>query len=208
MMSHGTIILEHTSGRFTKIRNVANFDEYLHVVKQTVQGASGHLRAYDVVSLIEKGEGLFVEFKETLRYDVRKGEVSKEIERMVLKSIVGFMNAEGGTLVIGVSDKGVVMGLENDFKNLPKKNRDGLENHIGMLIKTHIGLPFAKYVGIGFDKIEEKDVCVVNVMECHKPAYLHNGDKSEDFFVRVGNSTQPFSMSDAEDYIKSHWKSR
>ena len=208
MMAHGTIILEHTSGRFTRIRNVANYEEYLHVVKQTVQGASGHLRSYDVESLIEKGEGLFIEFKETLRYDVRKGEVSKEIEKMVLKSIVGFLNAEGGTLVIGVSDKGIVTGLENDFKNLPKKNRDGLENHISMIIKNHIGLPFAKYVGVGFDKIEGKDVCVINVMESHKPAYLHNGDKSEDFYVRVGNSTQPFSMSDAEDYIKSHWKTR
>ncbi len=208
MMNHGTIILEHTNGRFTKIRNVASYEEYLHIVKQTVQGASGHLRSYDVESLVEKGEGLFIEYKETLRYDVRKGEVSKDVEKMVLKSIVGFLNAEGGTLVIGVSDKGVVMGLENDFKNLPKKNRDGLENHISMLIKNHIGLPFAKYVGVGFDKIEGKDVCVVNVMESHKPAYLHNGDKSEDFYVRVGNSTQPFSMSDAEDYIKSHWKTR
>ncbi len=208
MMNHGTIILEHTSGRFTKVRNVANYEEYLHVVKQTVQGASGHLRSYDVESLIEKGEGLFVEFKETLRYDVRKGEVSKEIERMVLKSIVGFMNAEGGTLVIGVSDKGTIVGLEDDFKNLPKKNIDGMENHISMLIKTHIGLPFAKYVGVGFDKVEGKDVCVVNVVDSHKPAYLRNSDKTEDFFVRVGNSTQPFSMSYAEDYIKSHWKSR
>jgi membrane protein YdbS with pleckstrin-like domain len=206
MMFHGTIILEHKSGRVTKLRNVGNFEEYLHIIKQTVQGASGHLRTKDITMLLEHGEGLFVELKETLRYDVRKGEVSKEMEKMVLKSIVGFLNAEGGTLLIGVSDGGVVVGLDNDYKNLPKKNRDGLENHLSMLIKTSIGLTFAKYVGVAFEAIEGKDVCMVTVTESHKPAYLRNGDRTEEFFVRVGNSTQPFSMSDAEDYIKTHWK--
>jgi hypothetical protein len=206
LMSHGTIILEHVGGRVTKLRNIANFEEYLHIVKQTVQGASGHLRTRDINQLLEHGEGLFVELKETLRYDVRKGEVSKEMERMVMKSIVGFLNAEGGTLVIGVSDLGAVVGLENDYKNLPKKNRDGFENHVSMLIKTTIGLPFAKYVGVEFESIDGKDVCVVSVSESHKPAYLRNSDRTEEFFVRVGNSTQPFSMSDAEDYIRSHWK--
>ncbi len=207
-MHHGTIILEHSNGRETKIKNVGSYEDYLHIIKQTVNGVSGRLIDHDVAQLIERGEGLYVEFKETLRYDVRKGEVSKEMERMVLKTIVGFMNSEGGTLVIGVSDTGAVVGLENDLKNLPKKNRDGLENHLSMLIKTTIGLPFAKYVSASFEKIEDKEVCVVTVMESHKPAYLRNSDKTEEFFVRVGNSTQPFSMSEAEDYIKSHWKQR
>ncbi len=208
MMHHGTIILEHASGRVTKIRNVGNYDEHLLTVKQLAQGVSGRMRVRGVKPLLEKGEGLFVEFKETLRYDVRKGEVSKEMERMVLKSIVGFLNADGGTLVIGVNDDAMVVGLENDFKCLPKKNKDGLENHISMLLKTTIGLPFAKYVDVDFETVDGLEVCVVSVSGSHKPAYLRNSDKTEEFFVRVGNSTQPFSMSDAEDYIKTHWKSR
>jgi predicted HTH transcriptional regulator len=56
------------------------------------------------------------------------------------------------------------------------------------------------------ETIEGNDICVVSVKEGHKPAYVMNGDKKEDFFVRVGNSTQPFSMSEAEEYIKTHWK--
>ena len=75
-----------------------------------------------------------------------------------------------------------------------------------MLIKTMIGLPFAKYVGVTFERVEGKDVCVISVDECQKPAYVKNGDRREEFFVRVGNSTQPFSMSEAEEYIKTHWK--
>jgi membrane protein YdbS with pleckstrin-like domain len=208
MMNHATIILEHDNKRITRIRNIANVDEYLYIVKQMVQSSSGRLISHDINTLLDQGEGIFVEFKETLRYDVRKGEVSKEIEKMVLKTIVAFLNADGGTLVIGVDDNAQIVGLEEDYKALPKKSRDGFENHLNMLIKTTIGLPFTKYINARFEKIDNKDICVISVKKSHKPAYLHNhnGDKKEEFFVRVGNSTQPFSISEAEEYISSHWK--
>ncbi len=205
MMYHATIILEHSNGRVTKIKNVSNYDEHVHVIKQLAHSSSGRLLTRDPKILIEKGEGLFVEFKETMRYDAKKGEISKELEKMITKTIVGFLNADGGTLIIGVNDDGRVVGLENDYKTLPKKNRDGFENHITMLIKTMIGMTFTKYVSTSFETIDGKDICLVIVREGHKPAYLHNGDKKEDFYVRVGNSTQPFSMSEAEEYIKTHW---
>jgi membrane protein YdbS with pleckstrin-like domain len=205
MMNHATIILEHNNGRVTKIKNVAGYDEYVHIIKQMAHSASGRVLTTDPKVLIEEGEGLFLEFKETLRYDTRKGEVNKEMERAVIKTVVGFLNADGGTLIIGVNDDGKAVGLDNDIKTLPKKNIDGLENHLNMLVKTMIGLSFSKYVNIKFAKVDEKDICVVTVNEGHKPAYLINGDKKEDFYVRVGNSTQPFSMSETSEYIKTHW---
>ena len=206
MMHHATIILEHSNDRVTKIKNTGNFDEYVHIIKQMLRNPNGKLPARDISILLKEGEGSSVEFKETLRYDVRKGEVSREIERMVLKTVVAFLNADGGTLVIGVNDAGEAVGLEDDYKALPKKNRDGFENHLSMLIKTTIGLPFSKYVAVKFEKIKDNEVCVISVSESHKPAYLRAPDKKEEFFVRVGNSTQPFSMSEAEEYIKTHWK--
>lgn len=206
MMHHGTIILDHGNRRITKIKNIPNFEEYVHIIKQMAHSASGRLITQDPKVLIEEGEGLFSEFKETLRYDVRKGEVSKEMERVVMKTIVGFLNAEGGNLIIGVNDEGKVVGLENDYKTLPKKNKDGFENHMNMLIKTMISLQFSKYISIKFDRIEGKEICLISVREGHKPAYLVNSDKKEEFFVRVGNSTQPFSMSETSEYIKTHWR--
>ena len=230
MMHHATIILEHTNGRVTKIKNVANFEEYVFSIKQMVHNASGRILTRDPKMLLEEGEGSFLEFKETLRYDTRKGEVNKEMEKMVMKTIVGFLNANGGTLIIGVNDSGKAIGLDSDYKTLPKKNRDGFENHINMLVKIMIGLAFSKYIDIKFDnvKIESSDmnvkngedikskdkentsqkivdICMITVNEGHKPVYLSNGDKKEDFYVRVGNTTQPFSMSEASDYIKNKW---
>ena len=206
MPHHASLIFEHANGRVTKIRNVPGYDEHIYLIKSMVQEASGRVLTKDPAELIEQGEGMYIEFKETLRYDARKGETSRELERMVLKTIVAFLNSDGGTLLIGVDDGGKVSGLNDDYKTLTKKNRDGFENHLTALVKTAIGLPFAKYVRAAFEPIDGKDICVISVKGAHKPAYLRNGDRSEEFFVRVGNSTQPFSMSEAEEYIKTRWK--
>ncbi|MEI7463503.1 MAG: RNA-binding domain-containing protein [Candidatus Taylorbacteria bacterium] len=205
MLHHATIIMEHSNGRITRIRNVSNIKEHVYVIKSFIEEASGRTITKDPRILIKNGESLYVEFKETMRYDGRKGEISKELEKVVLKTIVAFLNSEGGTLIIGVNDDGKVIGLTNDYKTLTKKNRDGFENHLTMLVKTLIGLQFTKYIDVHFEEIDGNDICIVFVKSAHKPAYLVNSDKKEDFFVRVGNSSQPFSMSEAEEYIKNHW---
>lgn len=206
MMYHATIIINHRNNRSDKIKNVSKADEYVHIIKQMVHIASGQLKVLDISYLLKEGEGFSTEFKESLRYDRRRKMVSKELERVVMKTIVAFLNTKGGTLLIGVSDEGNVVGLENDYNSLPKKNRDGFENHLSQLIKTMIGLPFTKYVSTRFETIDGKEVSMVSVTESHRPAYLHNNDQREDFFVRIGNSTQPFSMSETEEYIKTRWK--
>src|SRR3989344_2027653 len=75
MMRHATIIINHSSGRTTKIKNVSSADEYVHIIKQMVRNRSGQLPNHGVVHLIKEGEGLLTEFKETLRYDRRRNEV-------------------------------------------------------------------------------------------------------------------------------------
>jgi schlafen family protein len=56
-------------------------------------------------------EGDTVEFKSALRWDYDKGQPSKEIERAIAKMIVGFLNsAQGGTLVVGMSDTKEILG--------------------------------------------------------------------------------------------------
>ena len=118
MMNHATIILEHNNERVTKIKNIGNFVEYVYIIKQMVHSSSGKIFIKDIKSLIEDGEGLLLEFKETLRYDIRKNEMNKEMEKSIMKTIVGFLNASGGILLIGVRDNGEIIGLENDYKTL------------------------------------------------------------------------------------------
>jgi len=204
-IKHATLILERSNNKITKISNIPNFEECANFIKQNIKKTSGDTSPINITSLLKRGEGSDLEFKETLRYDLRKNEVNKEIEKTIIKSIVGFLNASGGNLLIGVNNEGNVVGLEKDYNSLPRKNRDGFENHLTMLIRTMIGLSYTRYIKISFENVQEKEVCIVSVREGYKPAYLKAGDKKEEFFVRTGNTTQPFSMSETEEYIKNHF---
>lgn len=204
LIKHATIILEHKEGNKTKIRNVPNFDEHLYIIERAIP--SPLEKTSNIFSLIESGESMNLEFKQTLRYDIRKKQPSKEIEYSNLKTITGFLNSEGGMLIIGVSDSKEISGLEMDYSTLQKKDRDGFENHLNNLIKASIGINVVNYVSIKFEKLKEKEVCIVSVKPSSKPVYLSGSDGKEQFFVRLNNSSHPFSMSEAQEYIKSRWK--
>ncbi len=205
LMYHATILLEHNNGRITQIQNVADYEECVAVIKQAMENGGKRNTNHSLTEIIKQGEGKFIEFKQTLRWDARNKQTHKDLERAVAKTIVGFLNNDGGTLLIGVDDNGKITGLEDDYKTLPKKNRDGFENHFTLIVKTMIGMKFRGYINLRFVEQSGKDVCIVDVEPSHKPAYLHAGEGKEEFFVRAGNSTQPLTMSEAEEYIKTRW---
>ena len=60
--------------------------------------------------LIAGGESKLVEFKQTARVNVHTNKRDPVIEQMVVKTVAGFMHAEGGTLLVGVTDTGKVSG--------------------------------------------------------------------------------------------------
>ena len=64
----------------------------------------------DLIDLIRDGESDVVEFKSTLRTNLHTSKPDKAIEYTVLKTLAGFLNTNGGTLVIGISDDGTPVG--------------------------------------------------------------------------------------------------
>ena len=66
---------------------------------------------HGVRHLMACGENNRLEFKSSIRWDVDEGRVSKVLEGVAIKTIAGFLNAEGGTLLIGVDDSGRAVGL-------------------------------------------------------------------------------------------------
>jgi len=155
-----------------------------------------------VKEVIMGGEDTFIEFKSSLRWDIRKNRVNKDLESKIIKTISSFLNSNGGVLLIGVGDDGMIVGLENDFSTLKKKDRDSFELQITSLIKKYIGSEFLTDYSINFEDIEEKIVCKIVVpRRCKKPVFF---EKSE-FYIRPGNSTQPLNMEETTEYIKLNW---
>lgn len=143
----------------------------------------------DIHEMILNGETDKVEFKQTLRFDTKKNEKNTALEYVVIKTIAGFLNEEGGTLVIGVKDKGEPVGLEDDFKTLSKPDADGFQLHLTQLCRNHIGSDLLSHIKITFPEIEEKILCVVRVSKCSR-SVITKSEGREDYFVREGNSTR------------------
>src|SRR5439155_7908424 len=78
-----------------------------------------------IEAIIARGEGKVVEFKATGRKNLHTGDKDPKVEWGVVKTLAGFMNAHGGTLLVGVADDGEVSGLEADFPFLKKPDCDG-----------------------------------------------------------------------------------
>ena len=55
-----------------------------------------------VEELIDNDEDYAVEFKSTARWDLREDQPSKAMEDAIVKTVAGFLNTDGGTLLIGV----------------------------------------------------------------------------------------------------------
>lgn len=174
-------------------------------IKQLKQYREGDLKQRVKYGL-EKGEGPTIEFKETLRYDLRKNQVNKDLEFEVIKEISGFLNAYGGLLMIGVSDEKEIKGLEKDYKTLGrKKDKDEFSLRLTQLITNHIGNKFSDYWKIDFLTIDDKEICIVDVLPSTTPIFTKKWNE-EEFYVRKGSATRPFKRSEPHYYIQTHFK--
>lgn len=159
----------------------------------------------ELEELILSGEGERLEFKSTLRYDLRMKGVNKKLEYVIAKTIAAFLNTEGGDLLIGIDDESNGLGLDNDFQTLSKKNIDGFELQLIEIIKKYIGAHFGQHVKITFPIYDSQQICRVQVSKSGSPVFtLYEG--KEDFFVRTGCSSQPLSREEQSAYEKEHWK--
>ena len=115
------------------------------------------------------------------------------------------MNTDGGFLLIGVDDNGMVLGLENDYSTMSKKNSDGFMLTLTNLINNHLGKNCHQSINITIMNIDQRDVCVVSITKSDVPVFVGKNGK-EEFFIRTSCSSQPMGMKESIDYIKAQFK--
>ncbi len=152
-----------------------------------------------IFTLLSNGENHLLEFKSSLRWDLRKKITSREIEFSWLKTIVAFMNSEGGELLIGADDDANIVGITND--NF--KNEDKYLLHFTNLVNQYIGLEFSKFIYFELINIENEKVLYVKCEVTKNPVLLKKNGK-EEFYIRVGPSSRKLSPSKMLDYLKNN----
>jgi hypothetical protein len=156
--------------------------------------------AYDLAAMIDDGESQAVEFKATLRTNMHTGEVDRRMETAILKTIAGFLNTHGGTLVVGVSDDGTPVGVEAD--HFP--NEDKMSLHLVNIVKSRISAQSLTDIHMHFEDYNGGRAMVVRCSKSAKPVFVKDG-QLERFYIRTGPSTTELQASQTHDYIKERF---
>lgn len=176
---------------------------YIRKLRSRLKRARGAEREWSAI--INGGESDLVEFKSSLRWDLKQERVNKALEHVIAKTISAFLNADGGHLFIGVDDTGSVIGLEKDYQSFSKKpNADGFLLGLSAVINNMIGKKFHRFISASIVTAEGKDICIIAILPADGPAFLLSGDK-EEFYIRTQASSQPLGLKETHEYIVSKW---
>jgi predicted HTH transcriptional regulator len=156
---------------------------------------------YDLAAMIDDGESQAVEFKSTLRTNMHTGKADSRMEMAVLKTIAGFLNTHGGTLVIGMSDDGTPVGVEVD----QFQNEDKMCLHLVNIVKSRINPQALTSIHLHFEDHNGGRIMLVECSKSTKPVFVKDG-QIERFYIRTGPSTTELTASQTQEYIKERFK--
>lgn len=123
-----------------------------------------------------------------MRLEDETTELKREYVDSIVKTVIAFANRNGGTIRIGVTDEGRVVGLEhpeNDLLRAVNSIRDRIRPDVTLFVHPSIQV------------IEGCQVVVLEIQQgIARPYYLASkGIRPEGVFLRQGTSTSPASES-------------
>ncbi|MDZ7796166.1 MAG: putative DNA binding domain-containing protein [Candidatus Marinimicrobia bacterium] len=127
-------------------------DGYATLISKKTEEEKKDYDNFDLTEKIMDGESEEIEFKSTLRTNLHTNNKDPRMEYTVLRTIAGFLNTNGGRLIIGVSDDGEPIGLEVD--GFP--NEDKMTLHLVNIIKSRMGVLVMNDLHIHFDDFKRK----------------------------------------------------
>lgn len=166
--------------------------------------------------LVEINETKEIEFKQFFflkEQDVYNpsGKVvrSEEEQTKVIKNIASFLNTDGGTLLLGVSDSGKLVGIDREMSalNLQKieKYLKDLENKVTNLLGDSI----SKLVRLSSVIIDDKNIVIVDCIASPEPVFMKGeNNKYQDFYIRRSSESEALHGYELLKYIEMHFKNK
>ena len=162
----------------------------------------------NLMKLIKEGENNKIEFKSTMRYDLKQGKVDVgKVEFSTIKTLAAFLNSEGGTLIIGTDDDKNILGLEEtDFASFPKPNKkDEWSKHFDNLLQNFFGNAIHSLLKMEFVEIDGKTVSLITVKKSPHAVWIKDEKKVEVLFIRRTSSSIPLQGHEAVNFVNQHW---
>ena len=198
------VIQEIVDSNFDLYRRITDDEAFGELVKTLMfdQYLCTHRNAE---ALIKQGESKTLEFKSTLRWNLKEDRKDKRVTFAALKTIAAFLNTEGGDLLIGVADDGSVVGIERDRLD----NDDKFMLHLVQVVRNALGDRAGVCVDPKMQELEGGTVCVVSCQRSPEPVLLRwkgmEGGAEGDFFVRSGPGTVKLTRESAGRYVETRF---
>jgi hypothetical protein len=158
-------------------------------------------------TLLSQPEGEQLEFKSGFRYDYQRCTYNNKdiLHKEIAITLAGMMNTNGGILVLGVDDKGKVLGIEKDMGGFKEISSDKYSQAIKNIIRQRLGGRYLDFVSFDYHQIEGQMICIIHIHSSPEAVFLSD---TKEFYVRQGNSTEKYETPDAVFYIQKHWHQR
>ena len=158
-----------------------------------------------VEEILENDEDFAVEFKSTARWDIQEAKPNKAMEDAVVKTVSGFLNTDGGTLLIGVEPDRHVIGLSYDYSRVKPPNGDGFVNWLTTHLANAIGHAAAMRTRARITVHDSQEICRLDVARSSQPVWANMSQKPRVFFVRMNNSTRELPENELDAYLADRW---
>jgi hypothetical protein len=136
---------------------------------------------------------------------------------IIARSIAGFLNTDGGDLIIGVQEDRMhnitrITGIGDDYHKVQVKDRNP-DGYRRMIVDSVVQkyLPevldtVSRNVHISFPFLSGKTLCHIHVTPSDKPVFVTAGNE-ELFFIRVDASTRSITGKTLTSYILTRFAS-
>ncbi len=160
--------------------------------------------SWTLEDLVASEESDSLEFKASAFFSYKPDVPEKAVIEGVIKTVAAFLNTDGGTLVIGVSDDHEILGIQPD---LDQKGMD-VDRYINAL-STHLvsalGAAAAARARIRVHEIEGEQICTVTVPPSPEPVYAKTSKGDQVFYARINNTTRIIEGRELVSYVKDKW---
>lgn len=131
-----------------------------------------------------------------LKFENQDIEFKQEYVSDIKKEVMAFINADGGTILIGVRKDGTVLGVDNPDEVMLKTANS---------LKDSLAPDVMPFVSIHTEVIEKKNVVAIDITTgTNRPYYLKDkGLRVGGVYVRKGSSSQPMTDEGIREMIRA-----
>ena len=160
-----------------------------------------------IADLLKLPESETLEFKSTLKWDIRQEKSNPALVLECVKTIAGFLNNRGGVLIVGYDDdNNVVYGLEKDYPFTSKKqNYDGWQQYFINQINDKLGKTINHYFTIESISYNGKTLAKINVKTSPNPVFTKQDNNEGNFYVRIHGQTENLNPQETQKWISDHF---